>query len=254
MVNEYHKPQISLNHQWQIDHKSSLSTALYVSIGRGSGYSGQGRTSADRAMWNGSSNGKLLYNFRKSDGTFDYGAIQDMNAASLDGSRMVMSKSINNHMWYGLLSTYTNEILPGLELSAGVDVRYYVGEHTNEIIDLYDGAYFIDDGDRKNVKVENNIAAADPNWKYEKLGVGDVVYRDYDGHVHQEGAFAQLEWTKNKVNAFVSGSVSNTGYWRVDRFYYDAEHQRSETINFVGFTAKAGVNYTEGVEPPTLCL
>ena len=28
MINHYHKPQISLNHQWQIDHKSSLSTAL----------------------------------------------------------------------------------------------------------------------------------------------------------------------------------------------------------------------------------
>lgn len=243
MVNKYHKPQISLNHQWQIDHKSSLSTALYMSIGRGSGYSGQGRTSAYRSMWNGSSNGQLLYNFRKEDGTFDYGAIQDMNAASETGSNMIMSKSNNNHMWYGLLSTYTNELLPGLELSAGVDVRYYMGEHTNEIIDLYDGAYFIDDADRKNVKPENNIAALDPNWKYEKLSVGDIVYRDYDGHVHQEGVFAQLEYSIDKVNTFISGSLSNTGYWRVDRFYYDEAHQRSETINFLGFTAKAGANY-----------
>ena len=243
MTNTYHKPQISLNHQWQIDHKSSLSTALYMSIGRGSGYSGQGRTSAYRSMWNGSSNGKLLYNFRKEDGTFDYGAIQDMNAASETGSNMVMSKSNNNHMWYGLLSTYTNEILPGLELSAGVDVRYYVGQHTNEIIDLYDGEYFIDDADRRNVKPENNIAALDPNWKNEKLTVGDIVYRDYDGHVHQEGVFAQLEYSIDKVNTFISGSLSNTGYWRVDRFYYDEAHQRSETINFLGFTVKAGANY-----------
>ena len=244
MTNQYHKPQISLNHQWQIDHKSSLSTALYVSIGRGAGYSGQGRTSSYRSMWNGSSNGQLLTTFRNmEDGTFDYGAIQDMNMASTTGSNMIMSKSVNNHMWYGLLSTYSNELLPGLELSAGVDVRYYVGEHTNEIIDLYGGEYFIDDGDRKNVKVENNAAAADPEWKNEKLTVGDIVYRDYDGHVHQEGVFAQLEYTHNKLNAFVSGSVSNTGYWRVDRFYYDEAHQRSETINFTGFTAKAGVNY-----------
>ena len=243
MTNTYHKPQISLNHQWQIDHKSSLSTAIYMSIGRGSGYSGQGRTSAYRSMWNGSSNGQLLYNFRKADGTFDYAAIQEMNAASETGSNMIMSKSNNNHMWYGLLSTYTNELLPGLELSAGVDVRYYVGEHTNEIIDLYDGAYFIDDADRKNVKPENNIAALDPNWKNEKLTVGDIVYRDYDGHVHQEGVFAQLEYSINKINAFVSGSLSNTGYWRVDRFYYDEAHKRSETINFLGFTAKAGANY-----------
>ena len=241
--NHYHKPQISLNHQWQIDYKSSLSTALYMSIGRGGGYSGQGRTSSDRAMWNGSNNGILRYDFRKADGTFDYGAIQDMNAASDTGSKMVMSDGKNNHMWYGLLSTYTNQIGKNLELSAGVDVRYYIGEHTNEIVDLYGGNYFIDDADRKNVKAINNAAAADPNWMYEKLGVGDVVYRDYDGHVHQEGVFAQLEWTKNKLNAFVSGSVSNTGYWRVDRFYYDEAHQESDKINFIGFTAKGGVNW-----------
>jgi hypothetical protein len=40
--NEYHKPQLSLNHQWQINEKSSLSTAAYVSIGRGYGNAGQG--------------------------------------------------------------------------------------------------------------------------------------------------------------------------------------------------------------------
>ena len=241
--NEYHKPQISLNHQWQIDYKSSLSTALYMSIGRGSGYSGQGRTSADRNAWKGTNYGILNTTFRNPDGTFAYDKIQELNAASIDGSRMVMSKSDNNHMWYGLLSTYTNQITPSLELSAGVDVRYYIGEHNNEIIDLYDGKYFIDDNSRRNVKASDNIAAADPTWQYEKLQVGDKVYRDYDGHVHQEGVFAQLEWTRNKLNAFVSGSISNTGYWRYDRFYYDAEHAESDHVNFLGYTVKGGANY-----------
>lgn len=241
--NEYHKPQISLNHQWQIDYKSSLSTALYMSIGRGSGYSGQGRTSADRNAWKGTNYGILNTTFRNPDGTFAYDKIQELNAASIDGSRMVMSKSNNNHMWYGLLSTYTNQITPSLELSAGVDVRYYIGEHNNEIIDLYDGKYFIDDNSRRNVKASDNIAAADPTWQYEKLQVGDKVYRDYDGHVHQEGVFAQLEWTRNKLNTFVSGSISNTGYWRYDRFYYDAEHAESDHVNFLGYTVKGGANY-----------
>ena len=241
--NEYHKPQISLNHQWQIDYKSSLSTALYMSIGRGSGYSGQGRTSADRNAWKGTNYGILNTTFRNPDGTFAYDKIQELNAASIDGSRMVMSKCNNNHMWYGLLSTYTNQITPSLELSAGVDVRYYIGEHNNEIIDLYDGKYFIDDNSRRNVKASDNIAAADPTWQYEKLQVGDKVYRDYDGHVHQEGVFAQLEWTRNKLNAFVSGSISNTGYWRYDRFYYDAAHAESDHVNFLGYTIKGGANY-----------
>ena len=241
--NEYHKPQISLNHQWQIDYKSSLSTALYMSIGRGSGYSGQGRTSADRNAWKGTNYGIVNTTFRNPDGTISNYKIQELNAASIDGSRMVMSKSNNNHMWYGLLSTYTNQITPSLELSAGVDVRYYIGEHNNEIIDLYDGKYFIDDNSRRNVKASDNIAAADPTWQYEKLQVGDKVYRDYDGHVHQEGVFAQLEWTRNKLNAFVSGSISNTGYWRYDRFYYDAAHAESDHVNFLGYTIKGGANY-----------
>ena len=49
--------------------------------------------------------------------------------------------------------------------------------------------------------------------------------------------------TKKNLNAFVSGSVSNTGYWRYDRFYYDAAHAESEHVNFIGYTVKGGANY-----------
>ena len=85
--------------------------------------------------------------------------------------------------------------------------------------------------------------ASDPAWRYQKLGVGDVVYRDYDGHVLQEGAFFQAEYSKDKLTAFLSGALSNTGYWRYDRFYYDKEHAKSETINFIGFNVKGGANF-----------
>ena len=80
---------------------------------------------------------------------------------------------------------------------------------------------------------------------YQKLGVGDVVYRDYDGHTHQEGAYLQGEYTMfdGKLNFVLSGSLSNTGYWRVDNFYYDKEHAKSDKYNFLGGTVKGGVNY-----------
>lgn len=241
-VNEYHKPQISLNWQWQINEKSSLSTAAYVSIARGYGFSGDGATSTLSNQWYGASNGILNTTFRKADGTFDYGAIQDLNAASTTGSQMIMAKSVNNHEWYGLLSTYTNRLNDWLELSAGIDMRYYTARHTKEISDLYDGAYYMDRY-RANVNANNNAAAADPTWRYEKLGVGDVIYRDYDGHVFQGGAFAQLELSRGAWSAFVSGSLSNTTYWRYDRFYYDAAHAKSGKVSFLGGTIKAGANY-----------
>lgn len=248
--NVYHKPQISLNHIWQINEKSSLSSAVYVSLASGYGYSGQGRgsyngSSLSNTSWYGASNGTLNTLFRRPDGTFDYAAIQEMNMASTTGSNMVMSKSNNSHNWYGLVSTYKNELIKNLNLTAGIDMRYYVGFHNNKIVDLYDGEYFMDDSSRRGVQAANNAAAADPNWKYQHLGVGDVVYRDYDGHTLQEGAYAQLEYTMldNKLTTVLAGSFSNTSYWRVDHFYYDKEHEKSETVNFLAGTIKGGANY-----------
>lgn len=93
--NKYNKPQISLNHQWQIDHKSSLSTVAYVSIGRGYGNSGQANTElgAARADWYAASKGTLSSKFRNADGTFAYDQMEELNEQSANGSLYAMSIS-----------------------------------------------------------------------------------------------------------------------------------------------------------------
>lgn len=244
--NQYHKPIISLNHIWQINYRSSLSTALYVSLASGGGYGGQGRTSEWRNKWRGAYNGAITTDFRRPDGTFDYGAIQDINAASETGSMMVMAKSVNSHEWYGLVSTYKNELIPNrLNLTGGIDVRYYVGHHKNVINDLYSGAYYMDDTDRKNVKVANNAAAANPDWVYEKLGIGDVVYRNYNGYTHQEGIYGQAEYKllDGAITTLLAGSLNVTSYRKKDMFYYDEEHGTTPWKAFLGGTIKGGANW-----------
>ena len=113
--NYYNKPQISLNHFWTIDEKSSLSTAVYLSLGDGGGWGGQGYSSTDRTNWYGStagipngydSNGNIVANsFRNADGTFNYGHIYDLNqpkeGVPYNGSTMVMSTAVNKHIWVG---------------------------------------------------------------------------------------------------------------------------------------------------------
>lgn len=234
--NYYNKPQISLNHSWTIDEKSSLSNVIYASIGNGGGWSGQGYESADRSNWYGSSNGTPNTLFRSADGTFDYGSIYTLNRASEVGSRMVMSTSINKHIWYGALSTYNTKIGQYIDFYGGVDLRYYKGIHTNVITDLYGGNFFID-----NTSLRPLLSNTD--WKTKKLGVGDVVYRDYDGFVASEGLFGQAEYNKDGLSAFISLSGSNTSNWRYDRFYYDAANALSKTISFLGYSAKGGANY-----------
>lgn len=239
--NEYHKPQISLNHLWQIDQKSSLSTALYVSIGRGNGYSGTG-DKTNRSGWYGATNGLVNNTYRNADGTFAYDQVQDLNEQSTTGSKMIMAKSMNNHMWYGLLSTYTTKFGEYFDFYGCIDLRYYKGLHQNIITDLYNGAYFVDPN-RSDIKADNNPLANDPNYVNQKLGVGDVIYRDYDGFVMSEGVFAQLEYNRDKLSAFVSGGASNTGYWRYDRLYYSKDKAKSDTKNYLGGNIKGGVNY-----------
>ncbi|MBR5854795.1 MAG: carboxypeptidase-like regulatory domain-containing protein [Paludibacteraceae bacterium] len=257
--NVYHKPQISLNHVWQINYKSSLSTTAYVSLGRGYGRTaepGHGSSYSYSDLTNGASNGKLSYTFRRQDGTFDYGAVMELNdrnnpiytqgsdeyQGEYAGSQLVICENRNDHNWYGLTSTYTNKFADKFDFYAGIDVRYYQGKHNATISDLLGGEYFID-ATRAKVKGENNAAALDPTWKYEKLTIGDIAYRNYDGFVVQEGAFAQLEYNQNNWSAFVNGSINYNHYWKVDYFYYDAENGRSETLGFLGGTIKAGANY-----------
>jgi len=230
--NYYHKPQLSLNHFWTINEKSSLSSVLYASIGQGGGY---GAVGANRNDSYGSTGGIVNTKYRKIDGTYDFAKLQNENAASETGSLFAMQNSINNHLWYGLLSTYTNSLSENFELQGGLDLRYYKGIHKAEVADLLGGKYVIDPA-RVTGKFKDNAV-----WVNEKLGVGDITYRDYDGFVAQEGVFAQLEYNKEKLNSFVAVAVNNSTYWRVDRFYYD--NVRSDIANKIGYSIKGGANY-----------
>ncbi|MBO4690467.1 MAG: carboxypeptidase-like regulatory domain-containing protein [Paludibacteraceae bacterium] len=243
--NQYHKPQISLNHIWQIDDNSSLSTTAYVSIGRGFGRTaenGYNSTYAYSDLTRGAYNGLVCTTFRDPiTGMFDYAKVQEINAASEYGSELVMCENRNYHNWVGLVSTFDKKFLDCLELTAGIDARWYQGIHTAVISDLFGGSYYMD-ATRTKVLPENNPNASDMNWVTEKLGVGDVCYRDYTGTIVQEGVFGSLEYSKNNLSAFVNASLSFNHNWRTDRYYYNNVTAKDSTLR-LGFTVKGGVNY-----------
>lgn len=238
--NRYHKPQISLNHSWQINEYSNLSTVLYLSLGFGGGRAWRGSSTSDIYGTN-TSTGLLNTKYRNPlTGYMDFGILQRENAASDTGSVLALTESINNHVWTGLISTYTTRFGEYLDFSGGVDVRYYQGLHDAEIIDLVGGQFFIDPY-RKNVTdPTKNTGDAFIN---EKLKVGDNVYRDNTGYVFQGGVFGQLEYNREPWSVFVSGAVSNHTYWKKDRFYYGKDNQKSDVGNFIGWNVKGGANY-----------
>lgn len=239
--NEYHKPQIALNHYWTINETSSLSTVVYASFATGGGKKVVG---ADA--------NRLQYDFRTGkpnknsdltpDGLIDYEPLMNDNRNSETGSSAVFTMGTNSHNWYGLLSTYIKDFKNGFMVTAGVDGRYYIGYHYDEITDLLGGKYYID----------KNLAWRDPSAQ---LHVGDKVAQDYTSYIGWLGVFGQLQYTKGRYNAFVSVSISDQMYQRYDPGKY-GKYSNQENFpesdvrtawrNFVPISAKAGFNVKLG--------
>ena len=229
--NFYHKPQISLNHYWTINDKTSLSTAAYASFGSGGGGGTAGDNSKFSTTETGQSEGNSQYRIGRF-GTIDFDKIVDENvAAGINGSESILRASRNDHRWYGILSTLSTDLTDELVLLAGLDYRYYRGLHFQEVTDLLGGQYYSDDGDVNN-----------PN---KQAQVGDKINYNNDGIVNWYGGFTQLEYSKDKLSAFVSLSASNTSYKRVDYFnYLDSDPlQETDATNFFAYGAKGGANY-----------
>ncbi len=231
--NFFHKPQISLNHYWIISDKTNVSTAAYASFGSGGG---GGFTGVNKFRFDDDS-GFSDYR-RGAYGPIDFDKIVDENIANgVNGSETILRASRNNHEWYGVLSTLKTDLSDNLALVAGIDYRYYRGEHFTEVTDLLGGQYYFDvDGQGNDNNVNNPLNAAQ---------VGDKIRFHNDGIVNWLGGFTQLEYTNDKLSAFVSLSASNTSYKRVDFFQKlnSDPGQETDVFNFFGGGAKGGVNY-----------
>ncbi len=224
--NFFHKPQISLNHYWIISDKTNVSTAAYASFGSGGG---GGSTGLNKFGFD--ANGISDYRIGAY-GPINFDKIVDENVANgALGSETILRASRNNHQWYGVLSTLKTDLSDNLALVVGIDYRYYRGEHFTEITDLLGGQYFEDDDN-----VNNPLNAAQ---------VGDKILFHNDGVVGWLGGFGQLEYTNDKLSAFVSLSASNTGYKRIDFFQkLDSDpDQETDVFNFFGGGVKGGINY-----------
>ena len=236
--NEYHKPQISLNHFWQINGKSTLSTSVYVSNATGGGRKVYGKD-ANRLQYNYKTGRPNENTSLTPDGLIDYLPVMEDNKNSDHGSDAIFTMGTNSHDWYGLLSTYTNELSKSLKLTVGIDGRYYKGYHYDKISDLLGGAYYKD----------NKLAWRDPDTK---LREGDKVNQDYLSKILWMGAFAQLEYNREHYKAFVSTSVTSHSYKREDpgkygtygnQETYPVANVKTPWSNFVPFSVKAGFNY-----------
>jgi len=227
--NSYHKPQMSLNHSWDLNANTHWTTALYASVGRGYGRRMAGSNTA--ALSIGYPTGIVSENvYTTGEGYLDFDRVIEENASSETGSNLVFAKGSNSHDWYGGVSSI-NTTIGQLNVTAGVDTRYYKGYHYYEISDLLGGEYFVVDDGNPNRDVTTPL--------YE----GDRYSKDYFGEILWAGAFLQAEYVSDDFSAFLSTSASESMYRRTDEMNYLIENSQTDWQNFFGYSAKGGVNY-----------
>ncbi|MES2762194.1 MAG: carboxypeptidase-like regulatory domain-containing protein [Bacteroidota bacterium] len=201
-INYFHKPQINLSHFWSPNEKLTVSTVLYLSIGKGGGTGLKGTPARDTTT-----------------GQYDFDATYLSNAKNFSyaysttehSSSTFLRSSNNDHIWYGLLSTWNYKINKNFSALLGLDGRNYKGSHYQTVYDLLGGDYAIDNSDL-------NQPTGLGNTNYGMKRNGDKISYYNDAKVMWGGAFGQIEFKKDKWSAFMTGSFSKTGYQRIDYF------------------------------------
>ena len=193
--NYYHKPQFSLRDFWTVNESFYISNILYASIGNGGGTGLSGNTNNYDEF--GQYNLQEAYNANSNN-------IDGLYSLSENKAGTYLRSSINNHFWYGGLSTLNYQLNEKTSFSSGLDMRYYKGEHYREVYDLLGADYAID--------ASNGVQDS------EVKRVGDKVGYNNDGIVKWSGVFSQMEYSNGMLSAFFNISASNSAYKRIDYF------------------------------------
>ncbi len=226
--NYYHKPQASLNHYWNISDQTKLNTSLYASIASGGGRR-MGGDKADEVNYSYSTYTYGSTEWRTGDGLIDFDKITAHNQEKGGEADFFIANSVNNHEWYGLLSTLTHNT-NNIEYTFGLDSRYYHGKHYMQIEDLLGGQYYTT---QWNINMDEN----------KPLREGDKYSYWNDEQILRNGLFAQAEYSKDKLSGFLSATTSYQNVRRIDYYQYTPGNQISDWQNFLDWSVKGGINY-----------
>jgi iron complex outermembrane recepter protein len=222
-VNFYHKPQFNASHFWSPRETVTLSTVIYLSLGNGGGTSFN--SSVNRDTLTGQLNLTQYYNSNST-------AIDALYSTTEHKSSRFIRAAMNNHFWYGGISTLTVQANEFWTVMGGIDARYYEGYHYSKVYDLFGGDYAIDGANRNQPNGMGNLA-------YSMKRNGDTIGYNNTSIVKWGGMFFQAEYVKEKWAAFVTVTGSYTSYQRFDYF------KKKDVVLEDGTVVEQAVGYNE---------
>ncbi|MFH2095046.1 MAG: TonB-dependent receptor [Bacteroidota bacterium] len=294
-ISNYHKPMAVLNHYWTISDKTSLTSGLGYSFGRGGttalnwydathpspigeyldildpGYNDP-RPDYYKFLpsyWE--NENETMYNmftsawqndetFRQLNWDYFYFANRKNlftvidesgisgNNVSGNRSKYIVEDRRNDHGKIDINSFLRHNLTDNLVVSGGLNANLYKGYHFKVVEDLLGGEYWldIDQFAERDFPGEDAIQT-DLDTPNRTVKVGDRFGYDYVANVNNYGLFAQGEYNKGKIEAFLAASTSYTEFWRTGNMrngiFPENSFGDSEKQQFFNYGTKGGLTF-----------
>ncbi len=214
--NFFHKPIVNLNWYSQLSDKASLYTTAYWSGGTGGGTG---------------TYGKITWDYSGPSRIANWDATIAKNDTSSTGSLGILRNSRNDQWTIGVISKAYYKVNDQLKTSFGIDLRTAEIDHYREVRDLLGGDYFLSNADEFH-----------PN---QRAGLGDKIVYNFTNNVNWAGAYAQAEYTKDKITAYGTAGYSFIKYKYTNHFKKgpDGGELTQETDLIGGYQIKGGASY-----------
>jgi iron complex outermembrane recepter protein len=187
--NFFHKPQVALNHYFNINDKANLISSVYWSGGMGGG-SG--------------TYGSLNWDYSTFSRRIDYNSTIQEND-SLGASSGILRNSNNRQTTLGFLSKLNYDVSSNLKAQVGIDYRNARIYHVKTIRDLLGGDYFMTSD--SDFDVDNGQG-----------GLGDPIDYNFTNYVNWLGLFGQVEYSMDNLKAHAMAGATSVKYTHWNHF------------------------------------
>ena len=187
--NFFHKPQVALNHYFDINDKMNLISSAYWSGGMGGGTG---------------TYGSLEWDYSNVQRVVNYDATIFEND-SLGASSGILRNSNNRQTTVGLLSKLNYDVSSDLKAQVGLDYRTARIYHVKTIRDLLGGDYYM-------------TSDSDFDSDNGQGGLGDPIDYNFTNYVNWLGLFGQVEYSMNALKTYAMAGMTTVKYTHWNHF------------------------------------
>ena len=292
-IREVEEPVVMLNHYWDINDKTTLNSNVAYQFGKigNSRLNNANGPNPDPSYYRylpsyflsfDDINYQDVYNAQQNfinDGQIDWYRLYDANATAGEAVYTLFEDRVDDKQFSAntLLNT---ELTENITLNAGLNYRRLKSENYAKMLDLLGANGFLDVDTFSDIGTDASFSdLMNPN---RIINEGDRFRYNYNLFAEEMGAFAQAQFSFNKVDFYLGGKVTNTNYQReglydngsFPTFYTNGSGQYtdasgnilapgqapvvlpgvadnsisysfgdSEKVDFLGYGAKAGLTY-----------